>query len=140
MGSHGRAFIDHVPELNLLAGDKLERGPGLSDAGDLESLDTFPCPLVFWRLREQTLCLLRCTLWDPMLHITPNAVLRIDLMHTLHLGVMIEFGKEAVWSLLGDGVWHTDLELTEAEALKVKLALLRHDLWAWWKHRTCRII
>lgn len=134
-GSHGRALTADVPECNLLAGDRLEPCAALFDVGCLEYMAAFPATLVFWRVKEQSLCQFRCPLWDPELHITPTTVVCIDLMHTLHLGVMLEFGKEAVWALLGSSIWNTGVDLTAEEQVKVKTMLLRNDLWAWYRAR-----
>ena len=137
-GSHGRALIQDVPNYRLLAGDRLEPCNGLRDVGEFDMLKEFPAQLVFWRVSEETLCQHRCPLWDVRLGLTPSLILGIDMMHTLHLGVMQEFAKEAVWVLLRANLWAPAPGLTEEERVDNNLVLLRNLLWSWYRERSQR--
>ena len=71
----GRCLVDDVPELGLLAGDRLECSDYLPDVGLLESLD-FDAQdkyiVVFWRRTWETVCLFRCPLWDERIGLTAD--------------------------------------------------------------------
>ena len=96
-------------------------------------LKELPAQLVFWRVSEEMLYQHRCPLWDVRLGLAPSLILGIDMMHTLHLGVMQEFAKEAVWVLLRANLWAPAPGLTEDERVDNNLVLLRNLLWSWYR-------
>ena len=73
----------------------------------------------------------RCPLWAPLLGITPERVVCIDLLHTLHLGVMLGFVRHCLWVLLRSHVWGY-LEATQEEGFRVAVAGLRAELFGWY--------
>ena len=79
----------------------------------IDRANACPLHLVCWRRSEETLCTHRCPLWDIDIGITPSKTIAIDLMHTLHLGVMQEYAKEAVWLLLLSPVWGIRADLNQ---------------------------
>ncbi len=61
----------------------------------------------------------------------------VDVLHTFHLGILVEFTKLALWRLLEAGVWGA-LEGNMEESLRVAVLTLRNALWSWYerRHRT----
>lgn len=134
-GALGRCLTAPLPDLGLREGDRLEPNENLPDVGMFENLCEdlgSSTTVVFWRRSLETIALHRCPLWDASLGITPTRVLCIDILHTLHLGVMQEFAKLALWTMLLSGVWG-GLERTEGEAFQVAVLCLRAELFAWYK-------
>ena len=131
-GNHGRCLTENLPEVNLLAGDRLEPSANLVDVADLERMCKKPgetVELTFWRCGEETMCSHRCPLWDASLGITAPDVVVFDTLHTLNLGVMQLFVKCALWKLIKAGAWSG----FGTEGLAVQVCALRHELFAWYK-------
>ena len=129
-GSRGRTLLRDFGELSLKAGDRLEPGLGLVDIGmQFDMQAEFPFLVTFWRTSEQSLCLRRCPLFDPRIGVTPCRSIALDLLHTLHLGVMKSFCAFAIWRILKSSIWG-GVQPTEAERVSVAMLSLRAELGA----------
>ena len=56
-----------------------------------------------------------------------------DILHTFHLGVLLEFTKLVLWDLLLASAWGRTRGTDENFAIAV--LALRADLWAWYDAR-----
>lgn len=133
-GSAGRALNADVPELGLLAHDRIEPTQSLRDVGDFDKLSTFPVRVLFWRVSSATLCHRRFPLFDEALGITPTTVIALDLLHTLYLGVMQSLCKTALWHLLVAPVWGVT-SANAPERIVLHLLRLRSQLMDWYSSR-----
>jgi hypothetical protein len=89
-GSRGKALRLNIPELNLLAGDRVEPHPKMPDVGAIDACTSVllqGLELLFWRQSSVTLTQHRNPLFNAALGITPEDVLVPDWLHTLSLGV-----------------------------------------------------
>ena len=136
IGSGGLALtsIQGIEDLNLLPGDRLEPNENLYDIGDFFTLSILPVALRFWRRANETIALRRCALFDARLGITPDRTICADVLHTFHLGILLEFAKLALWRLLDAGVWGP-LEGNLEESLRIAVLTLRNSLWSWYEQR-----
>ena len=131
-GSRGLALIRDVPELGLLAGDRLEPSRTLRNVSFLEDLE-LPATVTFWRCSEETLARHRNPLFHDSTGLTPKQNVTIDLLHTLNLGVMKVWCGIAIWLLLQGGVYAS--VGTAEERTQSGLLAMRHALMAWYKKR-----
>ena len=104
-GSHGRCVGSDIPELGLVASDRLEPSAFLDDVGRFEEIRDFPTPVLFWRQQRDTLTRHRNPLFDQELGITVHRSLSIGTLHAVYLGVMQSFCKHVVWAFLLSGAW-----------------------------------
>lgn len=132
-GAEGRALRTAVPELGLLANDRLEATESLMDVGKLEEVSKFPIRICFWRRSSESMTKHRFPLFCDDVGISP-ASLALDLLHTFHLGVLTAFNKHAIWCLLEAKVWG-DHETTRSEGLQIAVLCLRSELWRWYAER-----
>ena len=56
----------------------------------------------------------------------------MDLLHTVHLGIMNTFAKTALWKLLAPEVWGLQ-EGNAGENVQLALMQLRNELWEWYR-------
>ena len=75
-----------VPSCDLLANDRLEPSDSLPDVSEFDAISAFPARVTFWRGSAKTICKHRSPLFSAPF-VSP-ALLMIDLLHTVHLGVM----------------------------------------------------
>lgn len=104
-GSRGRALRENVPELGLVAGDRLEPSVGLQDVAAFEAISSFPAVVLFWRQSAETLARHRNPIFDEALGLAPEKTLCIDILHALNLGVFSNFCHCALWALVNNGAW-----------------------------------
>ena len=137
-GALGRALAQGIPDLRLRENDRLEPSQSLPDVAAFDDLCSEQphrrVRVCFWRRSQETLCLHRFPLWDEDLGITPGRVLCLDLLHTLYLGVMLNFCRLLLWKLLLSGRWGMTAG-TGHEALIVAVMCLRHELFSWYTSR-----
>ena len=98
-GWQGRVVTKPLETLGLAPGDRLEPCKELPDVALFDRLDSFPVDVLFWRVPQETRVRHRNPLMWPETGITMDA-LAIDLLHTLHLGVLLTFSSNVVWALL----------------------------------------
>jgi hypothetical protein len=128
-GAHGRALQKDIPSLGLLAEDRLEPHPGMPDVADFDSLNSFPVRVLFWRVSEQTRTRHRNPLFWPQTGVTTDA-LAIDILHTLHLGVILYFSSEVVWALLLGNIF--GIAGGADDILHMGVFRIRDRLFAWY--------
>ena len=130
-GHHGRAMRADFPELNLLAGDRLEPSSLLDDVGKLESL-TPPYHVLFWRPSNETICKHRCVLFN-----VPGVTLyglSLDTLHTMNLGVYKSYCCVAIWCCLEKDVFETGAATADVR-IALGVARFREALLSWYKRK-----
>lgn len=133
-GVHGRALRDSVAELGLRANDRLEPNELLADVADFERITSFPARVLFWRRSRESLCTRRCPLFDEQCGVSIVRSVALDVLHTLHLGVMLSWCKLAMWALIDAGVWGA-FEPTEVEKFQVSVLAMNVELTRWYRTR-----
>ena len=101
----GRCLVAAFPELGLQIGDRLTEHNGLGDVANFEKLVTFPARVVFWRPSLDSHTKHRNPILDERIGITTTTALAIDVLHCVHLGVMLTFCRYVIWFLLVAGAW-----------------------------------
>ena len=132
-GHHGRCLREGLVECNLLAGDRLEPSGLLPDVGLFQSLK-LPARVLFWRASCETMCQHRCPLFAQCIGVSLVSSVCVDLLHTLHLGPMLIWCREAMWFLLLAKIWGS-LEGSEGEAIRVALMSLKGELQRWYESK-----
>ena len=99
-GARGYTLDENLPELGLLKGDRLE--PSAENWWDPDNLwgETQPERAVMWRRSREGMCLRRNPLLCPEVGLTLDSILAIDVLHTLCLGVFMQFVHGAMWQLV----------------------------------------
>eukprot|EP00969_Alexandrium_andersonii_P047041 2063811-Alexandrium_andersonii.AAC.1 len=87
----GRSLATPVPEVGLLAGDRLEVTERLQDVAAFDQMINFPTEVVFWRASRMSLAHHRSNIWDEDIGITPTNTICLDLLRTLYLGPMMSW-------------------------------------------------
>ena len=134
-GSHGLALLGDVAldvGVRLCVGDRLEPSKSLPDVNAFLDLAVFPRQVTFWRPAAETLSRHRNPLFQ-IVGVTPPRSLTVDWMHSLNLGVLLQFTKEALWFCIDNGVWGQDGTIDEI--VEKATQLIRFDLRAWYKQR-----
>ena len=134
-GSHGLALLGDVAldgGVRLCVGDRLEPSKSLPDVNAFLDLAVFPKQVTFWRPAAETLSRHRNPLFQ-IVGVTPPRSLTVDWMHSLNLGVLLQFTKEALWFCIDNGVWGQDGTIDEI--VEKATQLIRFDLRAWYKQR-----
>ena len=98
-GHHRRCLRAGLADCNLLPGDRLEPNVLLPDVSQLESL-RLPARVLFWRVSCETMAQHRCPLFAQCIGVSLVSSVCVDLLHTLHLGPMLIWCREAMWLLL----------------------------------------
>jgi hypothetical protein len=129
-GSHGRALAQDIPQLGLLANDRLEPCDACPDVGAFEELAP-PCRVLFWRLNRESLAKHRNPLFCDAVGISPKRNLTIDLLHAFYLGVMNVWCRAAVWCLLLSSTYGNIGSADEL--LQNGVLALRHQLMQWYR-------
>ena len=138
-GSRGRALIQDVPSLHLWKGDRLEPCANLPDVGAFEELATFPVEIVWWRPAAETSARHRNPLLSASIGVSLRTIV-VDLLHTMHLGVLHRYVRSALWHMIDAGVWRVPQEAaSDAEArLTLTTLQMRAELLAWYRERDRR--
>ena len=121
-GSRGRALKDHVPELKLCQGDRLEPSAGCEDVGAFEHLDP-PFVAVFWRCSLETRAKHRNPIFDRSLGSSVHWLV-VDELHCIFLGVAQSIGGWLIWHLIDSDAWNVGRTGLGAEETTL-LSLLR---------------
>jgi hypothetical protein len=134
-GSHGRALQHDVTirDVTLLKADRLEPSLELADVGALESV-ALPTTLTFWRTSAETLTRHRNPLFQHDTGVDQNS-LAMDALHTLHLGVFLNYCKCVLWALIDCGYCYTSAFVakhTAAELFALIVPRLRNNLWSFY--------
>ena len=88
-----------MPGLRLLRGDRVEPSSLLPAVADVYGLRVFPVQVLFWRRRSETRIRHRNPLFDANIGITV-AILTMDHLHAVNLGVLKELAARGVWELV----------------------------------------
>ena len=112
--SRGRALRVALPELQLLAGDRLEPHPSMPDVGVIDHC-TVPIELLFWRPSCESMTRHRNPLFDEDLGITPEETFVPDWLHCFSLGV---YQRIISW------VWHKLFEMNVFDVSSWRISLL----------------
>ena len=115
-GSAGRALIVNLPTFGLMRGDRLEPSADLVDVCVLDERADFLFEVVFWRPQNLTRVKHRCPLLAEGTGLTLDA-LAIDILHTLHSGIVQHFVAVAAWELLRASVWRIHGRQEEVEQM-----------------------
>lgn len=136
-GLKGRGLLEDFPSLRLLAGDRLEPSEAVPDIGAVDATSQFPLELTFWRTSVQRGVLHRMPLFTPLLGLSPDSF-ALDLLHTLHLGIMNRYVCCCIWRLFRADVWNVvaaGAAHTADEALQMNCMRFRADLFDWYRAR-----
>ena len=127
-GCRGRGLSSAIPELGLLAGDRLEPSALLRDVSKFEAMEP-PFSALFWRPSNETICKHRCPLFNiPGVSLNTLAP---DALHTLYLGVYKSVCIAIFWSIiLSDAL---EVGLTAEVRFEHTVMRIRHELWTWYK-------
>ena len=134
-GSKGLSLTADVfwdGELQLQRGDRLEPSTELPDVAAFPKIAVFPLTITFWRQSHETMTRHR----NPLFAIVGVSLVRsltVDMMHSLHLGVMLLFCRLVLWYLLMEGLWCR--KGNQEEIIETGSQVLRMDLDSWYKAR-----
>ena len=111
-GLHGRGLLVDYERLGLIAGDRIEPSWAVPDIGCLEELvkvDTaFPLDLTFWRTtRHQGIQHNNPLMASDILGISLDTF-ALDLLHTLHLGILNRFVASCLWSMFAIDIFNVE--------------------------------
>eukprot|EP00969_Alexandrium_andersonii_P074503 3286074-Alexandrium_andersonii.AAC.1 len=98
-GNRGRCLSAPFPALGLQVGDRLEEVVGAFDISAFDEAGVFPLRCVFWRRSAETAARHRTPLFDPLLGISV-AIVVVDTLHCLGLGVLQHFTAHALHSII----------------------------------------
>ena len=127
-GCHGRHLIEDIPGTPLLQGDRLEPSESIPDVGaGFDDLSTFPHLATFWKISRQSWVYHRNPLWSEENGFTHDAVMAIDWLHTIALGVSQFFAMWVVHALFKADAWGTH-EGTEESRIATSIDRMRAEL------------
>ena len=130
-GIRGRVLSVDLPDLGLLAGDRLDPSEGCTDTGIGFDMHTdFPLTVTFWRRSLETKLRKRFPLFSvPGVDCT---FMTIDLLHTLYLGPAQHFVIECVWSTVCANVYNVSGP-NESTRDQTCLARMLADIKRWYR-------
>jgi len=128
-GGRGRTLKTSIPELGLIAGDRLEPSESLQDIGLLEEIET-PSRVTFWRTSAESIARHRNPLFTEELGISPHRCMTIDTLHCLYLGIMIVWCRIVVWVVFLSGVFGS--VGSAEEKLQTAVLVMRSELLNWY--------
>ena len=133
-GSRGRALQGNLPNLGLMAGDRLEPSDVLPDIGAFEGLvGRLPVQVTFWRPVNNTLALHRNQVFGANTGISIQNI-AIDVLHTLHLGVFKQYCMDAIWSLIEANAWDVTPQAPTVQD-QLSVGRCRVELLDWYKRK-----
>ncbi len=134
--AQGMVLHSSVPRLGLRLGDRLEPSIDLLDVAKFADRP-LPFVAVFWRATKSLEngkvadpVNRRCPLFS-IRGASPQRLLRIDVLHTMHLGVLAQYIKKAFWSCIGKNVF--DVVGPQKAVQEITIRLLHADLVIWYK-------
>ena len=136
-GPRGYALSGPVPELALLKGDRLD--PTAELWWDVEAFwgERQPEHAVLWRRSREGMSLRRNPLLDPELGLTLERVVAVDVLHTLCLGVFMQFVHGVLWHLVENLPMNQGLPL-RANVREENLTAMRlhYRKWLKWSRKS----
>ena len=123
-------LIVDIPRLSLRQGDRLEPHRGLQDTWLFDSIDTFPCAVLFWRPSHETRARHRLPRFDPSVGITVDTLM-VDKLHTLYLGPAQTWSCHALWRLILVDAFNVGG--TAEHYFPLAVAQIKNELWAWYR-------
>ncbi len=135
-GSRGLALSTDIPQLGLVAGDRLVSFGNVFDVGKFSQVAEFPVEAKFWRRSCETLVRMRNPLFDSALGITVQS-LTTDLLHAFYLGVLQIFCRKLVWDMLAAGAW--GMHASAAQTISSGMIVCRQSLVHFYhqRHKDC---
>ena len=134
-GSRGYALSADVPELALRKHDRLEPTASLHWDVDVLWGEEQPETVTMWRRRLEGMALRRNPLFAPELGLTLEAVLSIDVLHTLCLGVFMQYVHGALWMLVEHlPTAEAAIAASKADKLEQNMQHLRQHYRRWLQH------
>jgi hypothetical protein len=128
--SRGRCLAVPLPELNLLAGDRLEPTPTHPDSGDGFDLLAWPQTFIFWRRSGETSTRHRNPLYSDEIGTSPDRTNSFDWLHCLSWGVFKDFLSWFVHELWAHNVYR--VEGSGDTIILGSAHLLKRDLFEWY--------
>ena len=110
--SSGRRLACDVERLGLREGDRLEPSQSLRDIGLFERCTCFPLRVIFWRPQRQSIAVHRNPLFDVTIGISV-LIFFFDILHTLHLGVILNIAREVIGELIAADAWRVRATLEQ---------------------------
>ena len=126
---NGVCLATPIPELGLLAGDRLEPTAGLHDVYDVVNLQT-PATLLFWRHASVPTVHRRHPLLCDELGIGMD-MFTIDTLHTLHLGVFQFWLARCLWLFISTDAYSTGAAYS-VDRISATLNSLMSELKDWY--------
>ena len=132
-GNRGLCLVRDLPELRLLARDRVEPTADMPSPKEVFHIGEFPAQVLLWRASRETLARHRCPLFWTGGGIDPATSVTVDLLHALYLGTMKDLCRETIWCIILAGVWGGSGTLDEVSNSAVTVA--RHQLHAFYRKR-----
>ena len=132
--SKGLALTRDVVALGLLKGDRVEPTAETPDVATVLAYDRFPAVIHLWRPASETLARHRNPLFLPELGTSPEAVMTIDSLHTVYLGVMKDLARDMAWLAMENGCFGGRFS-TMQETLEVAALAIKHRLQLFYRAR-----
>ena len=129
----GRIVICDLPQLGLLAMDRLVPNKDVLDVGSFQILDP-PFTALFWRITGRS----RVVYPSPVLAIegAGTHLYGIDILHTWHLGPLQNYIGCALWCLIKTSVWQPKVPWLRAEhGYRLALMRIKAEMWSYYAER-----
>lgn len=133
-GSKGRALVASMPEYGLESGDRLEPHPLCCDVASVDNISVFPARILCWKPSAETVTRHRCPLFNEFTGITCEHI-SVDVMHTLHLGVLQVYCRTLIWRLIAVNAFEVQRGVTDDERTQLAVLQLRNMMWNWYRER-----
>ena len=121
--------------MGLEVGDRVEPSVSLHDWATIYKYEGLPAGgvrILFWRRRNNTICLHRNPIFDRGLGVEPSTMV-VDSMHCEYLGVFQQIGAYALRAMTVSNVWKAPSSFTGEARLEHSLAGFKHDLDLWYR-------
>jgi len=105
----------------------------LPNPNDFEELSRFPVEIIVWRPARETMARSRNPVFDTAAGLSPERILTVDILHCFYLGVLLNFAKYLLWTLIRQGVWGR--HPTTDETVAAAVIAIRLELKAWYTKR-----
>ena len=103
--------IRDLDALHLRQGDRMEPSPDMPDTSAVLVATDFPFTATLWRPHLETTCRHRNPLFSEELARDPVDSMTVDPLHCLYLGVMKDWCRYVLWTMIMSHLWgeHRDL-------------------------------
>ena len=123
----GRVLDRDLPELELLAGDRLEATSEHPDILGYDRCESYPVRFVFWRRCLETFVRRR----NPLFSIPGVTILLlcVDILHCIYLGIAQHYVVHVFWTLIESNVYGAGGASNDF----IAVLRLKIDLWNWYR-------